>query len=785
MAGIFHFMQTLEWPVSGLQIPNNLPGNGLALPRAVSRRRSPEALQTLVSETLTRLAHARLDAMAAEIQSALQRILSFFELERCVLFRRLEASGAIEACFQAQGNGLTPLSAATHVEDDVLWALEQAVRVRAPVVINAPGKNGGSSTLRQDGFQRWSAGTMLLLPSATDGKFDYFVSLASGRRGRILSMAQTRWVHMLCEAIVSTLRRRDLERVLTGSERFAQLVANLTSGFAGAQSDEIDIQIEGSLQQLLTFTDADHCGVYTIHAHQGSSCLTHLASRRVKLPVGVGSVSEHSKLTPWVWNQLMQQRIVVFSNPLELPPEAATDQKYFIDVVEAQSAIFIPYAVDGATRHFLAVAFSQGRQYSWSDPFIERLKSLGWAFVGALNRADAAAAYARAQQQLLSSRRLAVATLKALHESLCIVDTEGSIVEISDSWRDLGVAAGIAPQGASVDTPLLRALESAQAPNASARQMAAGLRNVLNASTATFEMESSHATSTGLQWLKASVWRFTVDDQAYAAIGLKDVTERRRGEEEIAELRAQHWHAERVTRTGVLVASLAHEISQPLAAILSNAQAGLRFLRDDATPDRQEFHEILSDIVADNKRAAKVIESLRLMLRRQKTERVPVDMADIVQNVVSILHIELMRQQVTLEQDCAQGCIAVVDQAQIQQVLLNLMTNGMESMQAVTNGPRRLRVAVSLAPPGHVRIEVSDSGAGFTQAHLDKAFEAFWTTKPRGTGLGLAICHSIVLAHDGRIWVEPQEQAGATLIVSLPAAMPNPMLTRPDRRQPG
>ena len=778
-------MQTLEWPVSGLQIPNNLPGHGLPLPRAVLRRRSPEALQTLVSETLTRLAHARLDEMDAEIQSALQRILSFFDLERCILFRRLEANGAIEVCFQAQGNGLMPLAAATHIEDDVLWALEQAARVRSPAAINAPGKNGGPATFSQGGFKRWSAGAMLLLPSGIEGEFDYYVTLASRRRGRILSMPQTRWVHLLCEAIVSTLRRRDLERVLTDSERFAQLVANLTAGFAGAQNDEIDRQIMGALQQLLTFTDADHCGVYTIQAHQGSSCLTHLASSRVKLPVGSGSVTEHSKLTPWAWTQLMHQKVVVFSNPLELPPEAATDQTYFIDVVHAQSALFIPYPVDGATMYFLAVVFSRGRQYSWSEPFIERLKSLGWAFVGALNRANAAAAYARAQQQLMSSRRLAVASLKALHESLCLVDAEGTIVELSDSWRDLGVVAGIAPHGASVGTPLMRAYEATQAQDITARQMAAGLGNVLNGRTATFEMESSHATATGLQWLKTSVWRFAVDDQLYAAIGLKDVTKRRRGDEELAELRAQHWHAERVTRTGVLVASLAHEISQPLAAILSNAQAGLRFLRDETAPDRQEFIELLSDIVADNKRAAKVIESLRLMLRRQKAERVPVDMADIVQNVVSMLHVELMRQQVTLEQDCAHGCIAVVDQAQIQQVLLNLMTNGMESMQAVTDSPRKLRVAVSPAPPGHVRIEVSDSGAGFTQAHLDKAFEAFWTTKPRGTGLGLAICHSIVLAHDGRIWVEPKEQAGATLVVTLPAAVPSPLATPPDSRQPG
>ena len=578
------------------------------------------------------------------------------------------------------------------------------------------------------------------------------------------------------------MKRCELESARAEALRFERLVADLSSGFAGAGNNEIDRQIEVSLQQLLAFTDADQCGIFTMQERHGPFCLTHLASRRVTLPLG--SVIDCKALLPWIWDQLvMHRKMVVFSNPQELPPEAATDRHYLIDVVQTHSATYLPYAADGATMYFLAIVFSRGRQHRWTEPFLDRLKALGWTFVGALSRAKTAAAYAQAQQQLIASRRLAVATLNALQEYLCIVDAKGIIVEISDAWRHLGAVSGISPAEVAVGTHLLNAYDTAQAPHdLVARKMAAGLRSVLGGTAPTFEMESSHPASGGLQWLKSSIWRFSIDDLNYAAIGLLDITEQRRREEELAELRAQHWHAERVTRTGVLVASLAHELSQPLAAILSNAQAGLRFLRDDAPPDPQEFRELLGDIVADDKRAATVIESLRLMLRRQKSARVPVDMADIVRNVVNMLRTELMRLHVTLEQRCAHGCVAMVDQAQIQQVLLNLITNGMEAMENVAEDQRHMHLTVAPTPQGDVRIDVSDTGAGLSQAQIEKAFEAFWTTKQQGPGLGLAVCQSIVRAHDGRIWVEANAGPGLTLVITLPAAAPIALANQPIRQ---
>lgn len=248
----------------------------------------------------------------------------------------------------------------------------------------------------------------------------------------------------------------------------------------------------------------------------------------------------------------------------------------------------------------------------------------------------------------------------------------------------------------------------------------------------------------------------------------------RRNEQELEELRTRQWHGERVVQTGVLVASLAHELSQPLTATLSNAQAGLRFLAAD-TVDLSEIRDILADIVSDNKRATEMIESLRLMLRRQRTRRRVVDAARIVYDASALVRSELNRRQVMLETACAEGCTVLADPAQLLQVLLNLATNAMEAMEQTAAGERRLRLDVSCSPACEVLISVRDSGPGFTADGLERVFDAFRTTKSGGTGMGLAISRSIVESHGGRLQVERKVGPGATFVVSLPlAASPSP-----------
>jgi PAS domain S-box-containing protein len=263
---------------------------------------------------------------------------------------------------------------------------------------------------------------------------------------------------------------------------------------------------------------------------------------------------------------------------------------------------------------------------------------------------------------------------------------------------------------------------------------------------------------------------YASDGKPLRALGtVQDVTDLRLAEQEARKLRTQLWHADRVVRTGALTASLAHELNQPLAAILSNAQAALRFLaRDNA--DLAEVKDILRDIVRDDKRAAAVVSGLRAMVRRQQTERATIDMAVVVGEMLAFLHSELIAANIEVARDFQPGCRVLADRVQLQQVVLNLVMNAIEAMREPTVEERRLQLTVRRTASDTVRVAMRDSGPGIPQERLDSVFDAFCTTKAQGMGLGLAVCWSIVDAHGGRIWVENNDgDPGITFLFELPS----------------
>jgi C4-dicarboxylate-specific signal transduction histidine kinase len=249
---------------------------------------------------------------------------------------------------------------------------------------------------------------------------------------------------------------------------------------------------------------------------------------------------------------------------------------------------------------------------------------------------------------------------------------------------------------------------------------------------------------------------------------VRDVTERKRLAAETRRLQIELVHADRVTRTGALTASLAHELNQPLAAILSNAQAALRFLAQEK-PDLGEIREILTDIVRDDKRASAVISGLRTMLRRQEPVRVGLDVAGTIREVLVLLNSELLTHQVEVTADFEAGCSVLADKAQLQQVVLNLVMNAIQAMQGQAAEERRLALSVSRTGEGEVRVAVRDAGVGIPEEKLATVFNPFWTTKDQGMGLGLAVCRAILEAHGGAIWVEPNQDRGVTFFFRLPA----------------
>jgi C4-dicarboxylate-specific signal transduction histidine kinase len=184
----------------------------------------------------------------------------------------------------------------------------------------------------------------------------------------------------------------------------------------------------------------------------------------------------------------------------------------------------------------------------------------------------------------------------------------------------------------------------------------------------------------------------------------------------------------------------------------------------------EEGEAILEDIVADDKRAAQVIESLRAMLRRRPTERQHVEIAQLVRDVMGLMHSELVMNDVRFELDLlAEGCIEV-DRAQIQQVLINLIMNGIEAMRDLPPGGRLLSLTVTRDERGEMQFSVADVGHGLEAQDPGKVFQPFWTTKTTGIGMGLAICRSIVEAQGGRIWGENNTGPGATFSFTLPAS---------------
>jgi signal transduction histidine kinase len=242
---------------------------------------------------------------------------------------------------------------------------------------------------------------------------------------------------------------------------------------------------------------------------------------------------------------------------------------------------------------------------------------------------------------------------------------------------------------------------------------------------------------------------------------------RKQAASEQLRLREQLAHSVRVNAMGEVVASIAHEVNQPLFAIVSNARAAGTLL-SHGKPDLAEIGAALEDIVQDANRASAIMARVRSFLQRKPTEHLPVDLNTVVESVRTFLGPELARRRVSLELDLAPGLPPVLgDAVQLQQVLVNLLMNGVDAMETVAPQQRRLRIRTAAASGDRLRLEVTDAGPGLdpdTRAHL---FEPFFTTKAHGLGMGLALCRSIAEAHGGRI--QPLDaRPGTTFQFSLP-----------------
>jgi PAS domain S-box-containing protein len=254
-----------------------------------------------------------------------------------------------------------------------------------------------------------------------------------------------------------------------------------------------------------------------------------------------------------------------------------------------------------------------------------------------------------------------------------------------------------------------------------------------------------------------------------------DMTDRKRAEERLraseqrfVDAQMELAHVTRITTLGELAASIAHEVNQPLAAVVANAEASLRWLRR-ATPDLDEACRSVEWIINDGNRASEVIRRVRALANKTEIEKVPLDVNEIIREVITLVQRELIGHRVSLQMELAPALPPVLgDRVQLQQVIINLVMNGAEAMQSVTDRPRELVIRSCQDDTRQVLVGVTDCGVGISAGNADRLFDAFFTTKSGGMGMGLSICRSIMEAHDGRLWATANAPRGATFQFTLP-----------------
>ncbi len=290
--------------------------------------------------------------------------------------------------------------------------------------------------------------------------------------------------------------------------------------------------------------------------------------------------------------------------------------------------------------------------------------------------------------------------------------------------------------------------------------------------TGRWEGELVHTKRDGTPVMVSSRWSLRRDERGQPVSILEtntNITERIKTQEELQQAHAQLAHVTRVATIGELTASIAHEVNQPLAAIVTNGDACLRWLGRDV-PQLDESRAAVNRMIGDARRASAVIARLRALFRKTDPEEERLDINDVISEAIPLVRREVISHRVSLRLDLATALPPVLgDRIQLQQVIINLLTNGIQAMATVADRPCELLIQSQEHESDLVLVAVQDTGIGIEPEHESQLFNAFFTSKPDGMGMGLSICRSIIEAHGGRIWASRNAGPGATFQFTLPS----------------
>jgi len=591
---------------------------------------------------------------------------------------------------------------------------------------------------------------------------------------------------------------------------FERLLAEISTFFINLPADQIDNEIKAAQRRMCEFlgldrsslgqvSERDHRVLPLTHVHQPEGSA---------LPEGLNGI----EFFPWTAQKVLAGQTVTINKMSDLPPEAERDRESF-GLYGTKSAVVVPLSIGGRTPIGVLTFSVLREERDWPKTVVQQFQLVAQIFANALSRKQTEKSLEERLQfeMLLADISARFINLPSDSVDGAIEDAQRRVCEclgldLCALWQWSADAPGLltmthiyrSQEGPPLPEPMdaqeyfpwcqlqleagkIIAVSSMVELSAEAARDMENFRYLGIKSCLTFPLSLGDGPPIGVlgfntmraerTWPETIVKRLQLVTQIFTNALARERAERKlvKSEQRLRLMQDELLHAGRISTMGELAGALAHEINQPLSAIMSNAQAARRYLAA-ATPDLEEVKEILNDIVKDDARAGDVVHHLRAHLKKTKTASEPLDLNLIFREVVGLLRSDAVIRDVKVSSELDPMLPLVQgDRIELQQVALNLILNAFEAMNEQPNGDRQVLIRTGLKD-SRVLAAVTDNGNGIPIEDAEKIFKPFYTSKPQGLGMGLSICRSIINRHHGRLWAENNSDRGATFYFSLPVS---------------
>ena len=713
---------------------------------ALERRASGRALaarlefEGLLADLSATFANLDVDRVEQEIGNAMRRVLEALNVDRCGFIVISKQTGRLQVLHAVTRDSSVP-PFFDNLEEALPWWAGRLHRGE-PVIAEDTLEDVPLEAREEHAYYKLSGlRAILTLPLRVGGRVEAAIGLSDFRGPHRWPPEVVARLQALGGIFVNALQRKSWEKEVAARLKFETLVADLSATFANLPLQRLEQEIEKSLRRLLEVLDLDRCGFMEISREHRRLRVIHSVTRDKAVPPFQGDIEEDF---PW-WSSRVHRGEIVAAEDVrrDIPAEAVKERAYY-ERIGLQASLTIPLRVGGKVT--AAIGFSGFRSTRpWPAELIARLQTLGGIFATAVERKAA-------EEQLRDSEALNNAVLASLPGFVAIVDQDGAIIGVNRAWGRLperihtvgGYAAFLQSATGAGELhirPVVEALDAVLAERES--------RTVIE-----FQCPGEG------RWFEVRIEPLNRAEGG-AVISHMDVTARKRSEAQARRAQEQMAHLDRVAAMGELASSLAHELSQPLTAILSNAQAARNFL-DEAVPDLVEVRDTLDDIIRNDTRAGEVIRRMRALLKRSEFRPVALNLNELVREVVRMVGPDALLKKSSIQMHVQPDLPLVSgDAVQMQQVLINLLLNGLDAVVQRPQGSRWIRIGTRVAVDHAVELTVEDSGNGIAEKDLERVFEPFFTTKREGLGMGLSISRSIVELHAGSIKAEQAPAGGA------------------------